>query len=193
MNPTADLAPRLKAIFNRVRQIQQTHPSPMIWDCCCDHGYLGIKLLAEGLCDKMVFVDQVPHIIEQLAKKLAPFDVGTHQLIIADAGTLAFDTDLRHLVIISGVGGERTIEIVGNMEAKNPDATITYLFCPSTRSGRLRAYLAEQGFGLLTEEVAFDKRRQYDILSVQKREDAPELPLVPLINERWNSDYTEWK
>ena len=29
----------------------------IIWDCCCDHGLLGMSLLQRKLAEKVVFVD----------------------------------------------------------------------------------------------------------------------------------------
>ena len=188
MNPSSSLAPRLNAIYQLVAQIQQQNPYPCIWDCCCDHGYLGIKILSDNLCEKLVFVDQVPHIIEQLAARLAPFSSGKHELIAADAGDLCFDSQQRHLVILAGVGGERTVDIVSAIEHKHPGVQIDYIFCPSTSQNALREYLADQDFGLVFESLVCENKRYYEILFVQGKAVAGKLPRVSKTCNIWDEN-----
>lgn len=186
MNPSASIGLRLNAIFELVTEVQQKEPYQYIWDCCCDHGYLGIKILRHDLCEKLVFVDQLPHIIEQLTNRLAPFSTGKHELITADAGDLVFDSKNRHLVILAGVGGECIIEIIREIESNHPDAQIDYIFCPSSRHNLLREYLSSQALGLLFERIVCEKRRCYEIIYVQGKAEPGLLPTVSLTCDLWD-------
>jgi len=188
MNPSSRLGPRLNAILELVTRLQRQTPYPCIWDCCCDHGYLGIKILAENLCEKLIFVDQLPHIIEQLSNKLAPFCTGKHELITADAGELSFDSQQRHLVILAGVGGDNMVQIISTIEHNHPDVQIDYIFCPSSSHNALRDYLSAENFGLMFECLACENRRYYEILLVQGKAVASELPRVPLSCDMWEAD-----
>ncbi|MCW8933979.1 MAG: tRNA (adenine(22)-N(1))-methyltransferase TrmK [Gammaproteobacteria bacterium] len=188
MNPSASIGPRLNAILELVTEAQQKEAYPCIWDCCCDHGYLGIKILSYNLCEKLVFVDQLPHIIEQLAAKIAPFGTGKHELITADAGDLVFDSQNRHLVILAGVGGECLIEIISKIESKHPDVQIDYIFCPSSRHKLLREYLSSLSMGLLSEQLVCDKKRCYEIIYVQGKTQTGLLPAVSLNCGLWDMD-----
>jgi len=188
MNPASSLGPRLDALYELVVQIQQKSPYPVIWDCCCDHGYLGIKILAGELCEMLVFVDQVPHIIEQLGTRLAPFSNERHQLIASDAGQLTLDQQQRHLLILAGVGGERSVDIINAIEQKNPSTQIDYIFCPSTSQNALREYLAAKDFALLTEMLVYEKKRYYEILYVQGKAESKGLSAVPLSCNVWDEN-----
>lgn len=188
MNPSSSLGPRLNAIHELVAGIQQKNSYPCIWDCCCDHGYLGIKILSENLCEKLLFVDQLPHIINELAERLAPYSNGKYELIAADAGELSFATQQRHLVILAGVGGECTVEIISAIESKHPDVQIDYIFCPSTSQNALREYLAENNFGLLFESIVCEKKRCYEIIFVQGKAMKNELPRVLASCNLWEED-----
>lgn len=188
MNPSASIGPRLNAILELVTEVQQKDPYPCIWDCCCDHGYLGIKILSHNLCEKLVFVDQLPHIIEQLTDKIAPFSTGKHELIATDAGELVFDAQNRHLVILAGVGGECLIDIISEIESNHPDAQIDYIFCPSSRQNLLREYLSSQSMGLLVERIVCEKKRCYEIIYVQGKAEPGLLPSVSLTCELWDMD-----
>jgi len=48
-------------------------PYQVVWDCCCDHGLLGFKILANGLTKQVNFVDVVPELIESLSQKLTKY------------------------------------------------------------------------------------------------------------------------
>lgn len=188
MNPSSNLGPRLDAIFTLVSKAQQNVLYRNIWDCCCDHGYLGIKILSEKLCEKLIFVDQIPHIIEQLALKLAPYTGADLELITADAGELSFSSKLRHLVILAGVGGEKTVQIVSSIEKNNPGVEIDYIFCPSTSQAALREYLVAEKFALLQESLVYENRRYYEILYVRNTCLDHALPAVSLSCDLWDAN-----
>ena len=45
-------------------------PYTTIWDCCCDHGLLGMALLKDGYADEVIFVDIVEDILANLTTRL---------------------------------------------------------------------------------------------------------------------------
>jgi len=186
MRPSASLGTRLNKIFNLVSNIQQNSLYNCIWDCCCDHGYLGIKILREDLCDKLIFVDQVAHIMQGLASRLKPFKSVKHELITANAGEISLPDNMRHLVILAGVGGERTVDIVNSIESNNPDVNVDYIFCPSTSQQALRAYLSPKPFGLIDEYLVGENNRFYEILYVRNNCTDLALPQVSLNCEIWD-------
>lgn len=186
MNLSPGLGARLKAILNLVAAEQQKNPYTTIWDCCCDHGYLGLKFLSENLCEKIVFVDQVPHIIEQLKTRLDGFNSDQYKLLTADAGDLRFNRQERHLVIIAGVGGECTVDIISAIEGNNPDVNIDYIFCPSTSQKELRKYLIVQNFGMAFENIVCENKRYYEMLYVKSRATADDLPCVSETCTAWD-------
>ena len=159
MNPLPRLSPRLNAIYELIEELQYQYPYPCVWDCCCDHGHLGIKILVNGLSDKIIFVDQLMHLIEQLSVRLGTFDESRHELITADAGELNFNDELRHLVILAGVGGETSVEIVKAIEDRHPAVQIDYIFCPSTSQKALREYLTNNNFQQAFEDLVLDNKR----------------------------------
>lgn len=186
MNPTTSLGPRLNAVFDLVVEVQQSNPYPIIWDCCCDHGYLGMKIINENLSEKLVFVDQVSHIIEQLKTRLVNYSSSQYELVTADAGELRFNSQQRHLVIIAGVGGECTVDIISAIKGSHPKVKIDYIFCPSTSQKALREYLIAHKFGMVHESIASENKRYYEILFVKSGAAAAELPRVSKINKMWD-------
>lgn len=191
MNPSSRLSPRLNAILELVKDIQQQGSYPYVWDCCCDHGYLGVKILQDELCEKLIFVDKLPHIIDQLSTKLAPFDTGKHELMAADAGDLDFDAQQRHLVILAGVGGETTVKILSAIKLNHSNVQIDYIFCPSTSQKALRAYLRNENFGLDFEDLVCENRRYYEVMFVRGNTASNGLPRVSLNCDIWDMNDPE--
>jgi len=191
MNPLPRLSPRLNAIYELIEELQQQSPYSCVWDCCCDHGYLGIKILANELCEKTVFVDQLTHLIEQLSIRLGTFDESRHELITADAGELNFNDKLRHLVLLAGVGGETSVEIVKAIEDRHPAVQIDYIFCPSTSQKALREYLTNNNFQQAFEDLVLDNKRYYEILYVKGKAIDNKQARVSLSCTLWNKDNSE--
>ena len=172
---TNTLGPRLDAIFDLVSEAQQGQAYDGVWDCCCDHGYLGLKILAAQLCPTLYFVDQISHIIEQLASKLHRLTDGNsagYKTIAADASELSFPSGQRHLVILAGVGGEHIVDIMRAIEARQHNCQIDYLLCPTTTQFDLREYLVAAAFDLQHESLVAEKGRDYEVIWVSARTEA---------------------
>ncbi len=185
------LGPRLQTIFDLIKEQQALNPFDCIWDCCCDHGYLGLQLLQHELTDQLFFVDQLPHIIERLHTKLESFPDNRYQTIVADAATLNFAADKHHLVILAGVGGEHIIDIIKAIELKHPQGNIDFIFCPATTQYNLREYLASQPFALAHESITSEKNRDYEVIHVKARaSDQDNKSSVSLTGDMWDAKNT---
>ena len=154
-------------------------PYDVVWDCCCDHGLLGFKILADGLVKQVNFVDVVPDIIQSLNEKLNTFshhlpyhvqwevfcqDVGQLQLqnVSADSNTA------NQLVIISGVGGELMIEMLTNLMMRYSGRNIDFLLCPVQHTYKLRGVLSKLNFKLKREQLVVENNRGYELMLVNQ-------------------------
>jgi tRNA (adenine22-N1)-methyltransferase len=81
-----------------------------LWDLCCDHGQLGIAAYHSKIFKKIIFVDQVPSIIQELKSRVAGLPV---DVICSDAGKLPHK--LKGNVVIAGVGGLNMKEMVDSL------------------------------------------------------------------------------
>lgn len=159
----------------RLHHIQSmvTEQYDHIWDCCCDHGLLGAALLERNAAPQIHFVDIVPELTRQLENKLSRFFPSTAesrsrwQVHCVDAAALPLvEVNGRHLVIIAGVGGDLTADIIRSIHQKNPTATIDFLLCPVHHQFTLRQQLIELDFSLKTEALIIENQRFYEILLV---------------------------
>lgn len=193
MNLPIKLSPRLNEVFEIIAKIQTDNIYTHIWDCCCDHGYLGMKVLSESYCETLNFVDQLPHIMEQLSTNLKTFEFNNYNVITKDAGQLIFDSKQRHLAIFAGVGGERTVELLSSIAEHNPNSNIDYIFCPSTSESALRQYLVAQNFGLAFESIICEKKRCYEVIYVRSPNTEVNLPSISSSCEIWEEGNPEHK
>jgi tRNA (adenine22-N1)-methyltransferase len=174
-------------------------PYPTVWDCCCDHGLLGFKILADGMVKNVNFVDCVPEIIERLNKKLTMYSsqlpANTQwQSLCVDVVNLPLDIDLisslksntripRHLIILSGVGGELMIDMIDKLTSQYDGYNIDYLLCPVHHTYKLRKKLISLNFKLKQEQIVVENNRGYELLLVNQQEGE----LLTLTGER------QWK
>ncbi len=170
------LGARLRALFELI----ETHQSDenayhTLWDCCCDHGYLGIKLLHKGLCQHLHFNDQVPHLIDDLINRLEqlPSDYlkASYSAAAMDAGQLRLTENHNNLVILAGIGGEHMVDILTPL-LKNHQVSIDFLFCPATTQFDLREFLAENHFELLQESLVTERNRDYEVIHARYHSNA---------------------
>ncbi|TVU66030.1 SAM-dependent methyltransferase [Vibrio atlanticus] len=149
-----------------------------IWDCCCDHGFLGVQLLSDNKAPLIHFVDIVPSLMNELEGKLTRYfpqdnNVEQHEqsqwkVYCLDVAAIPLDKHAgRHLVIIAGVGGDLTQKLVDDIHCQHPDKAIDFLLCPVHQQFELRSHLNSLKFGLINEVLIEENRRYYEILLVR--------------------------
>ena len=131
---------RLRALLERAL------PGEPVWDLCCDHGHLGLAALASGLYPEVVFNDVVPHVLEDLRRRLPSFsDDIKVRVECGPAESLAFD--LTGTVIIAGVGSRTMLRICNALNTRQVLKAKRLLFCPEKNAYAL-ANTPLEGFWL---------------------------------------------
>lgn len=96
-------------------------PGKPVWDFCCDHGYLGLNAYESGLFSEVHFVDQVPHIVENLQRRFESEyrqdGNATGAVFHAHSGE-DVRTMLSGTVVIAGVGAHTIAQILGPLGQK---------------------------------------------------------------------------
>jgi tRNA (adenine22-N1)-methyltransferase len=164
-------------LSKRLKQIEQmvTAEYDHIWDCCCDHGFLGAALLSRDLGADIHFVDIVPELMTQLENKLEKFYPQsaeknrwkTHCIDVAKLPLLQYKG--KHLVIIAGVGGDLMMEFINGIYTKHQDVDIDFLLCPVHHQFALRQRLIELDFGLKHEVLVEENKRFYEVIYVSSK------------------------
>ena len=165
-----------------------------IWDCCCDHGLLGAALLEQQAAPAIHFVDIVPDIMQDLTDKLRRFypprpDSAEWQVHCMDVTQLPLEdylTDAPHLVIIAGVGGELTGDLVSAIQQKADllGLKIEFLLCPVHHTYQLRERLNALGLKRFDERLISENKRCYELLHLARH---AEHPITPIGDRLWSS------
>lgn len=169
MNHDIQLGKRLGAIAKLITQHQ---PYDHVWDCCCDHGYLGTYLLSHFSKQnkykvQVNFVDQVTHITEQLCNKLKHSAFSHYEVHTIDAGHLEFAKNKRHCIIIAGVTTTGTLKILQTLLNQHPNQDLDFILCPTRGQYDLRQYLIKQKAHLIEENHILENDRHYELMFVR--------------------------
>ncbi len=175
MTKAIQLGKRLSEIAKLVTRAQPLFQYDHIWDCCCDHGYLGMYLLDQlskrnQAQVQINFVDQVSHITEQLRSRLRQSTGSNYRVFTLDAGKLQFDINKRHCIIIAGVTTNGTLKLLQNILNKHPKQSLDFILCPTRGQYELRQNLIKLKVELLSEAYLEENGRHYELLYVRHNE-----------------------
>lgn len=138
-----------------------------IWDCCCDHGYLGMSILNANLTNHVYFVDQVASITQTLEKKLALYRYNNYEVITESAANLTFNPEQKHLVIIAGVSGKTTANIISQIKKQQPNTSIDFLLSPNYHIELLKNTLTHLSLTITDTKTILDNHQTYDLFFIQ--------------------------
>ncbi|WP_444996400.1 tRNA (adenine(22)-N(1))-methyltransferase TrmK [Aliikangiella sp. IMCC44359] len=165
-------------IGQRLKQIDKmiTQQYDSIWDCCCDHGLLGLALLKRKAANKIYFVDIIKHLTSNLEDKLYRFFaaedyINRWQVLCMNTEKILLNTNnnsphKKHLVIIAGVGGDKIIEMVQSILCNNQKQKVEFLLCPVHHNYKVRKALNSLELGLVDECLVRENNRFYEIMHV---------------------------
>jgi tRNA (adenine22-N1)-methyltransferase len=173
----------MKKISHRLQKINSMVSSDYqsIWDCCCDHGLLGLTLLKRKAASTIHFIDIVPlltdHIQSLLHKHFSTDDyVKRWQVHCIDVAKLPLTAQDKQLIIIAGVGGELLIQFIESLMKKcydisltSPKVEIEFIICPVHYNYQVRKTLINHNCILLNECIVTENKRFYEIIHVKKQ------------------------
>lgn len=141
-------------------------------DIGCDHGFVSIYLLENGICPKVIAMDvnEGPllrageHIKE---RGLSPYiDVrlsdGMEKLLLGEADS----------ILIAGMGGRLVIKILTDCMEK-AKALKEIILQPQSELHLVREFLNESGFHILEENMVRDNGKYYPAMRVRWQQDGP--------------------
>lgn len=156
---------------DRIRRLASfVRPHSVLYDLCCDHGYIGFTAWDQKPLAGLVFVDQSPNalravhealherqlkddprvqVITGLAEKI-PIDARPSDLVMAGVGIRTIVTIIREL-FPNGLGPHRLI------------------LCPEKNSLELRSFLQTQCLGLVAEDVVMEAERFREIIVLEEK------------------------
>ena len=164
------LSDRLLACAGFVR------PGSRVADIGCDHGYLGIHLLTQGIAASMIEADINEGPLQSAMRNADKFGVRDQMTFYLSDGAKNIPRDFDTLVC-AGMGGDTMIHILENASWLRSDRYRLILQCQS-KTPMLRSYLSEKGWQIARELVMRDGRFLYTVMEVLWQPDAPRLTLA---------------
>jgi tRNA (adenine22-N1)-methyltransferase len=163
-------------IGHRLEQIVEIIKRPYfrIWDCCCDHGLLGMALLDKRVAHEVYFIDVLEKQINRLRQKLSRFFRKTDyqwQIYCKDLNQVVIPEQGDQLVIIAGVGSDKTVQFIESLKRKSLADTFDLIVCSVHGNYHVRRALIDFGYRLLDECIVEENGRFYEIIYVSHNAD----------------------
>ncbi len=139
-------------------------PGDRVADIGCDHGYLGIHLLKNGIASSMIEADINKGPLESARRNAAKFGTLSQTTFCLSDGVRNVPRDFDCLVC-AGMGADTMISILSHARWLEDPKYRLILQCQSKRP-ELRQWLCDAGYCICRETLAKDSKFVYSIMEV---------------------------
>lgn len=130
-------------------------PGAKVADIGCDHGYLGIYLLREGVASFVAASDLRPQPLEKAKINSRQYETADRMEFSVADGLDAVRPDSVDTVVCAGMGGDSIAHILEQAKWTR-DPAYTFILQPQTSGNDLRRWLGENGFAIEEEKLVRD-------------------------------------
>ena len=148
-------------------------PGDRVADIGCDHGYLGIHLLKNGIASSVIAADINEGPLQSAMRNSEKFGVRDKMTFYLSDGVQNIPRDFDTLVC-AGMGGDTMMSILSAAPWLENDPYRLILQCQS-KTPMLRRFLSERGWRITEESVIRDGRFLYTVMEVYWQPDYPKL------------------
>ncbi len=151
------------------------HPGDRVADIGCDHGYLSIYLLKNGIASRAYACDVAEGPLQSARRNAVKYGVGHQISFYLSDGVKNVPRDFDTLVC-AGMGGDTMVSILSAAPWLKDSRYRLVLQCQSKRE-LLRRYLSDNGWHITQESVLRDGRFLYTVMDVRYDPASPRLTL----------------
>lgn len=144
-------------------------PGDRVADIGCDHGYLGISLLREGIATSVIAADINEMPLQSAIVNAEKYGVKDKISFHLSDGVKSIPRDF-DVLVCAGMGADNMIAILGSAAWLKNQQYRLILQCQS-RTSQLRRYLSEQGWIISRENVLRDGRFLYTVIEARWQPD----------------------
>ena len=148
-------------------------PGETVADVGCDHGYLGIHLLTNGIAARVFASDINEGPLQAAQRNARKYGVVKKMSFHLSAGVADVPRDFDTMVC-AGMGADTMVSILEDAPWLKSDRYRLILQCQS-KMPLLRRYLSENGWYIAKEEVLRDGRFLYTVMEIIWAPEAPRL------------------
>ena len=143
---------------------QFVNPNDRVADIGCDHGYLGIHLLQNGIAGSMIEADINQGPLEAARRNAAKFGVKDKMSFYLSDGVQSIPRDF-DCMVCAGMGADTMMSILSAAPWLKDKKYRLILQCQSKRP-ELRQWLYDEGYRINRETLAKDGKFVYSIMEV---------------------------
>ena len=140
------------------------NPGDRVADIGCDHGYLGIYLLTQGIASKVYASDINPQPLASAVRNAEKYQVQADISFYLSDGAKNIPQDFDTL-ICAGMGGDTIVSILEGSPWILTGSYRLVLQCQS-KTHTLRKFLSENGWSISREKILRDGRFLYSVMEV---------------------------
>jgi len=134
-------------------------------DIGCDHGKVAVALIKREKAKRVVSSDISGASLDKARKLVKARKMeGVISLREGD-GLSVLEEAEADVAVLAGMGGELIMDILAANPGKAPDTLV--LSC-NTASGKLRKWLAENGYYIADEAIEYENRRYYPVILARR-------------------------
>lgn len=150
------LSPRLFAVAELVRQ------GAVLADVGCDHGFLPVYLLQNGIIKSAVASDINPGPLSSCEQLVIKEGLQNSVSLVLSDGLRGVDCSSYTDVSFCGMGGE-LISLILNASKEHFSPDKHYIFNPMTHPEILRKYLCDNGFEIVGDFIVREQNHYYNV------------------------------
>jgi tRNA (adenine22-N1)-methyltransferase len=137
-----------------------------IADVGCDHGKVLAELAKRKSTQFLIASDISAPSVEKARVLLESMNYKNYSVRVGNGFSTLTEQDNLDMIVVAGMGGFEIIEIL----KASPIALTNLVLQPQNNVIKLRQYLNENSFYIVTDKVVNDKGKFYNILKVKKSE-----------------------
>ena len=142
-------------------------PESKVADIGTDHAYLPVYLIKQGICKKVIGVENNQQNLDKAQKTVDLFNLASKIELRLGNGLAALNTDdAIDVIVIAGLGGRTTVKIM-LAGAGSLNRYKYFVLQPMSDIYLLRRWLLAHGFRISHERLAREKGHFYEIMIVQ--------------------------
>jgi len=148
-------------------------PGNRVADIGCDHGYLGIHLLTQGIASSVIAADVNEGPLQSAMRNAAKFGVRDKMTFYLSDGVRNIPRDF-DVMVCAGMGADTMVSILDAAPWLKTKQYRLVLQCQS-KTPMLRQYLSQEGWRITEETVLRDGRFLYTVMEVIFQPEYPRL------------------
>lgn len=160
------LSERLQAVF------RLTEGGVCVADIGTDHAYLPIELVRQGKYQRAIAMDVKKGPLERAKEHIEKEDMAERIELRLSDGMQMLSAEECDTVVIAGMGGALTIKIMQEGEHIR-ESVSEWILQPQSELHKVRAFLQEQGYLVVDEDMVFEDGKFYPMMKVVKGQEHP--------------------